>query len=242
MNRFLFRLCLSLLCFGLFFTACRHSDDDTENPNVLSDDEMPVLSTDVDKIREGYVKFSKSSGVLEYKIGNENWKTISEDEIKASEGDFISVRRRAFGLPDASDYKEPSIPRTILVEEKNLGKKKSSGLDLDLTDKYVSLAYQKDSNDCNKVTFTATPSSGLVETFGTNLSYKWIIEPFGIIYETAKDENQNEIPSIIICDTKAAAKGFPYYITVFVSMNKEALNIPDFGETWSKQIEYIVEK
>lgn len=225
---------LFLICSGfVFFTGCPQPQD----PNALKDNEMPVLSTDVDLIKEGCVKFTESSEILEYKIGNDDWKIINTDEINAKLGDQISVRRRAFGLPDASDYKAPSNSRTILVQEKNLGKKKSSGLDLNLTDKNVSIKHEIDSTDKTKIIFTAVPSTGLTETFGTNLNYKWQIEPLGILIENAKDENNNEIQSKIICNTQAASKNFPYYISVFVSMNKNGLNLNGYDETWSEQIE-----
>ena len=90
---------------------------------VLSDYEMPKLSTDTVSIQSGCVKFEQILGEFEYSLSSDgSWSDDFDSPIAGlSQGSVIQVRKAAFGQAGKEGYLEASEPKSITVNKENIG-------------------------------------------------------------------------------------------------------------------------
>ena len=97
--------------------------------SVLDDDDVPTLSTAVDTITVGKVKFDVLfDGSMEISIDSgKSYQEFPTGEFTANVGDVLFIRRAVSGIPNTIGYLQESEPKTIAVTEANIGKKASGG-------------------------------------------------------------------------------------------------------------------
>ena len=157
---------------------------------VLSDDEMPGLSTDVSNITVGKIKFDGYYSNVEYSLDNVTWKDVDSNfEIDASSS--VYVRQKAQGVDGQEGYLKESEARQIIPDESNIGKKTSSGGDIvNIVDVNVSIQSQTEDS-----VYTLTADISELDPIFSNvnpedysITYKWFVD--GVIQESTENSIQ----------------------------------------------------
>ncbi|MBB5224878.1 hypothetical protein [Treponema ruminis] len=92
--------------------------------NVISESNLPKLSTQTDEISAGFIKFDGIDSGLEYSLYNSgNWKAIDSGEISAQEGLVFYFRYPVKGTPNTAGYIKESEVLSLTVSKDNIGKK-----------------------------------------------------------------------------------------------------------------------
>lgn len=140
----------------------------------LTDELMPSLSTDVNNISYGKVKFGNLSGNMEYKLNDKDgWKDLKSDtEIESAAGNRISIRLSATGAFGSDFYVMESDEREITVKDENIGKMHpTSGIDISFASKELEIKLVSSEN--RKYTFEAVVSDTFSNLTGSKLDYRW---------------------------------------------------------------------
>lgn len=186
--------------------------------SVLTDDTMPVLSTDVENISAGKVMFENTVNTrkLVCRIGeSENWIAIPDGEFTCAAGKKIYVKIAESGSMETYNYVGESDPREIEVTTENVGTKVVSGVDVNVDSKSFKLEMNQTSK--NVFEFTVVIPESKKELFKREaVVYDWSVD-----YEipSIKDfltEEANGKKLIIDASSWLVSK---YQVNVCISVN-----------------------
>ncbi|MBP5358894.1 MAG: hypothetical protein J6Y69_06900 [Treponema sp.] len=163
--------------FSFIVTCAEGCSDDAEvfaTVRYADLQEIPELSTEIDKISYGKVEFVESNSDLEYSTDNgATYKEITVDEIKIGSNRIIYIRKKSFGRPCFAGYIKESEPVQFEIPDEYIGVKTLTPGEGMITDIMVPKMTLEKSLNGNTV--TVTPRLSNTESWFT-YEYVWRID------------------------------------------------------------------
>lgn len=152
---------------------------------VMTENEMPSLSLDVNNIPLGKVKFDWISDQFECSVNDGlSWENMPNNVFDAKEGDEILIRKKSFGKPNVCGYLMASEPLTIMVQTSNIGKQSEmSGLNIDIKEMSLILT-TKTAADGDIVVTANVENYNIAQEYIPRKRYAWKIDGVAVTSET----------------------------------------------------------
>lgn len=187
-------------------------------------EELPELSTEIEKISYGKVEFVESNGDIEYSTDNgATYREINVDEITIGSNRTLVIRKRSYGTPMCGGYIKESESVKLMATEANIGVKTltaGDGIISGITTSNMTLVKNTIGN-----TITVTPRLTNTESWFT-YEYVWRIDgillPEHELYN--KGISSNDSGNALNIDKTKLLKNVPYEIFCLVRISGEGID------------------